>query len=122
MKTILLIDDEKLLLNMLRSMLEREGFGVLEAEDGNRGLQLVREGGVDLVITDIFMPDKEGLETIRELRKVYPHIKIIAISGGSPKAEGFSPLPLAEKLGADHVLPKPFERSELLALIARCLE
>ncbi len=121
MKSILVIDDEEQLVKMVCTMLEREGYRVSVAQNGKQGLRLFRQEPVDLVITDIFMPEKEGLETIRELRREFPGIKIIAMSGGMAKAEGFSALPLAEKLGADHTLVKPFRRTELLSLVAECL-
>jgi len=120
-KSILVIDDEELLVKMVKTMLEREGFRVLVAPNGKQGLKLFREESVDLVITDIFMPEKEGLETIRELRRESPGVKIIAMSGGMARAEGFSALPLAEKLGANHTLLKPFERTELLSAVSDCL-
>jgi DNA-binding response OmpR family regulator len=121
MKSILVIDDEEQLVRMLSTMLEREGYKVVVAQNGKQGMRLFRQEQTDLVITDIFMPEKEGLETIRELRKECPGIKIIAMSGGMARAENFSALPLAEKLGADHTLVKPFGRSELLSLVAECL-
>ncbi|MCU0574161.1 MAG: response regulator [Syntrophobacteraceae bacterium] len=122
MKSILVIDDEELLVRMVKTMLEREGYRVLVAPNGKHGLKLFREEPVDLVITDIFMPEKEGLETIRELRREFPGIKIIAMSGGMARAEGFSALPLAEKLGANHTLLKPFERAQLLSVVSECLQ
>lgn len=122
MKSILVIDDEELLVRMVKTMLEREGYRVLVAPNGKHGLKLFREESIDLVITDIFMPEKEGLETIRELRREFPGIKIIAMSGGMARAEGFSALPLAEKLGANHTLLKPFERTQLLSMVSACLQ
>lgn len=120
-KSILVIDDEELLVKMVKTMLEREGYRVMVAQNGKLGMKLFRQESIDLVITDIFMPEKEGLETIRELRKESPQVKIIAMSGGMTKAEGFSPLPLAEKLGADNTLLKPFGRDQLLTMVAECL-
>lgn len=121
MKSILVIDDEEQLARMVRIMLEREGYRVVVAQNGKEGMKYFRVEPTDLVITDIFMPEKEGLETIRELRKDFPGTKIIAMSGGTSKAEGFSALPLAEKLGATFTLVKPFSRTELLTLVRKCL-
>lgn len=122
MKSILVIDDEEQMANMVRTMLEREGYRVVVARNGREGLRSFRLDPNDLVITDIFMPEKEGLETIREFQKEFPSVKIIAMSGGSSRAEGFSALPLAEKLGASYALEKPFSRDDLLTLVRTCLE
>ncbi len=84
------------------------------------GLQLYREEPVDLIITDVFMPEKEGLETIRELRSEYPEVKIIAISGGG-KNINLDFLPLAKQLGALRTLKKPFDRQEMLDAVQEVL-
>ena len=82
MARILIIDNDVQILNMLRQTLEREGYDVLKASNGKQGIRLHREEPVDLIITDIIMPEKEGIETILELKRDYPDVKIIAISGG----------------------------------------
>ncbi len=82
MPRILVIEDEIQVRRLTRQMLELEGFEVLEAGDGDTGLQMFAENSIDLVITDIIMPGKEGIETILELKQKRPDIKIIAISGG----------------------------------------
>ena len=82
MSKILVIDDDKNIRSLLRDFLERDGYEVMEAENGKVGLKLFRENGADLVITDLIMPEKEGIETIRELRRDFSDVKIIAISGG----------------------------------------
>ena len=102
-------------------MLELEGHEVVDAPDGKLGLQLFREEGADLVITDIIMPEKAGLETIMELRKDYPGVKIIAISGGGA-IEPRVYLHYAKEAGAMRTLPKPFEREELLEGVRELLE
>jgi len=79
---ILVIEDDVQVRALLKKLLESEGYTVLEAENGNIGIRLYHENSVDVVITDLIMPEKEGIETIRELRKIAPQIKIIAISGG----------------------------------------
>jgi len=93
---------------------------VIDAPDGKAGISAFREQGADLIISDIIMPEKEGLETVMELRRDFPEVKIIAISGG-----GFvNPdeyLHLAAKLGAQLTLAKPFERDELLAAVEKLL-
>lgn len=120
MATILVIDDDQHVRGMLRTVLEDFGYNVLEAPDGNVGVQLFSENRVDLIITDIIMPDKEGLETIREIKKSSPDAKIIAISGGAKVGPG-TYLKLAERLGAQRVFEKPIQISVLLSSIAELL-
>ena len=120
MAKILIIDDEEQVRLYLRSILEPEGYEVVEAPDGKVGLQLYREEPVDLIITDVFMPEKEGLETIRELRSEYPEVKIIAISGGGRDID-LDFLPLAKQLGALRTLKKPFDRQEMLDAVKEVL-
>ena len=120
MTTILIIDDEEQMRGMLRKMLERAGYDVLEAMEGEAGLNLYKSAQVDLVITDLLMPGREGLETIMAFKRENPAVRIIAISGGGRDGV-LNFLPAAEKLGAAASLSKPFERQELLATIARVL-
>lgn len=101
---ILIIDDEAPLRVMVRQMLEKADYMVEEANDGAAGLKCVLHNPIDLVITDIFMPDKDGLATILELRAQFPHLKIIAISGGSRRGPDY--LPIAKKLGAQQQFPE----------------
>ncbi len=122
MKRILVIDDDEQLRSMLSRMLQLAGYEVVVAADGEEGIRLFRQNPVDLVITDIFMPEKEGLETIRELHKEFPDLKIIAISGGSNKMGDFSSLPFAKRFGATETLAKPFHKNELLMLVKDVLE
>ena len=113
---ILVIDDEAGLRKTVRGMLEGHGLKVEEAADGEIGMQVFRQLGADVVLCDIFMPTRDGLETIREMRRLAPGVKIIAISGGGPGGS-VDLLPLARRMGAAEVLHKPFGRSELLAAI-----
>lgn len=117
MARILIIDDEELFRQMLRQMLELAGYDVAEAADGVRGIEAFNRDPADLVITDIFMPEKEGIATINELKRDYPKLKIIAVSGGGNKMCGFEYLQFAENVGADRALSKPFERQEILDAI-----
>jgi CheY-like chemotaxis protein len=121
MARILVIDDDSLIRETLRRMLEGAGHEVTEAEDGAAGLKAVSAQRPDLVVTDIYMPGKEGIETIRELRQIVPGLKIIAISGSS-WSSGHDALSSAKLLGADRTLPKPFRREQLLASIRDCLQ
>ena len=90
MSRILLIDDDDQFRGMLQQALRREGYEVVEARDGKEGVICFRTAAIDLVMTDILMPEQEGLQTIRELRAEFPAIKIIAISGGGAGDPEFS--------------------------------
>lgn len=111
---ILVIEDDAEVRNMVCKMLSAEKYDVVSAVNGREGIELMRnKSNIDLVITDLFMPEKEGLETIRELKRDFSTIKILAISGGGrDKAQDF--LMTAEILGADLTLGKPFVKQELL--------
>ncbi|MDY6952940.1 MAG: response regulator, partial [Thermodesulfobacteriota bacterium] len=113
---ILVIDDDVQIRRMLRKLLEGTGYEVTEAPDGRQGISLYRQDPCDLVITDIIMPDKEGLETIRELRRDFPHVKIVAISGGG-RASPDEYLHMAKSFGAKRTLAKPFDQKELLEAV-----
>ncbi len=114
--TILVIDDEAQLRGMMRQMLENEGYVVTEAQNGEEGIRMYRQNPADIIITDIVMPEKEGIETIRELRRDFPDVKIIAVSGGG-RIDPKEYLHLALKIGAAQTLKKPFKRNELLEAI-----
>jgi|NGEPerStandDraft_6_1074524.scaffolds.fasta_scaffold02608_2 CheY-like chemotaxis protein len=120
MAKILVFDDEPSILLMIKKMLERAGHEVDMALNGREGMELLEKNKPDLVITDIIMPEKEGLETIMTLRKKYPEIKIIAISGGGRIGpEGY--LPSAKHLGADMVFQKPLVQKEFMEAVALLL-
>jgi DNA-binding response OmpR family regulator len=121
MARILIIDDDAEFLKMFRQMLERAGHDVIDAPNGEAGLKLFRQDRTQLVITDIFMPEKEGIETILELKREFPTVKIIAISGGGRKEE-YSYLDSVKDLGADRSFTKPFERQEMLETIEELLD
>jgi DNA-binding response OmpR family regulator len=112
MKRILLIEDEEGLRAMVRISLQRMGYAVTEARDGKEAIDLFKNEQVDLVLTDLMMPGKEGLETIRELRKVRPDLKIIAMSGGG-RTGSMDSLKMAKALGAAAVISKPFSFDDL---------
>ncbi|MDI3503486.1 MAG: hypothetical protein PWP64_422 [Candidatus Cloacimonadota bacterium] len=121
MAKILVIEDEQSFRNVLVKMLSKAGYDVRQAGDGNQALEVCAKFMPDLVLTDIIMPDKEGLETIQELLDINPELKIVAMSGGG-KFGPDSYLPLAEKLGAKATLQKPFMREELINTIKAVLE
>jgi DNA-binding response OmpR family regulator len=114
MARILIIDDDDQVRKMLRLTLNAAGFDVVEAQDGNVAMKFFRQDSlVDLVITDLIMPDKEGIETIIELRRDFPQVPIIAISGGG-RIDPDDYLILAKKLGAKITLEKPFSRKDII--------
>lgn len=120
MVRILIIDDEEPIRFTLRAILQKAGYEIAEATNGEEGLALQREQPFDLIITDIIMPEKAGVETIIDLRSNYPDLKIIAISGGG-RTRNLDFLKIAKQYGADKYLTKPFSRDELLAVIQSCL-
>ena len=109
MARILVVDDEVELRTLLRKVLTRRGHDVIEAENGSVAISMVEQGEkLDVIITDIFMPDTDGIEVLRHLRAKYPELKIVVMSGGGNRvSRGY--LPAATALGADHVIEKPFD-------------
>jgi CheY-like chemotaxis protein len=119
MARILVIDDNSTFRWLLRLQLERAGHEVVEAANGAEGIQLYHDRPIDLVLCDLFMPEKEGLETIRELRRA-GETRIIAMTGDAPVAP--SPLlQVAERFGAAQVLSKPFDGETLLHTVREVL-
>ena len=126
MASILIIDDEEDIRDALKMVLESAGHTVRLASNGNEALALQRKVAADLIITDIIMPEKDGVSTIKEIREEFPGIRVIAISGGG----GVQPteyvpdaitttayLVVAKQAGADRVFTKPFERKELIQAV-----
>ena len=120
MSGILIVEDEKDLREMLKISLIRRKFVVYEAENGKEAITHFKPSFTDLVITDLIMPDEDGLKVIIKLRELKPSVKIIAISGGG-KAGPASYLNLAKALGADAIYSKPFSINELIAKIEELL-
>ena len=112
-KKILIVDDEPSVLKMLRKMLKEQPEEILQAEDGEQALELCKEHEIDLVITDIVMPKKHGIDLIMEIKKLSSSLPIIAISGGGGVSGRFNYLEIAELLGANNILHKPFTSSNL---------
>ena len=121
MARILIIDDEPQIRSMLKLMLERDGYEVVEAPDGVEGIRVYRQNPADLIITDLIMPNKDGIGMIIDLKKEFPEVKIIAMSGGGlNKPDGY--LKGAKKLGASCTLTKPIDREEILRVVAAILK
>jgi CheY-like chemotaxis protein len=121
---ILVIDDDDLVRTTVQHMLETKGFEVVVAAQAQTALRVLDDGGVDAVVVDIFMPDMDGLETIRAFRERSPTIAIVAMSGtkfyeGTASAPDF--LLMATKLGANASLRKPFRSRDLIDTIEACL-
>lgn len=117
MKTrILFVDDEPNLLNGLQRLLRpmRQQWEMHFALNGREAMQLMEQTPCDVVVTDLFMPEQEGLETIMALRQTHPATKIIAISGGGYQGKFIRVLDIATKLGADYTLQKPFSSQEMI--------
>jgi CheY-like chemotaxis protein len=123
---ILVIDDDAGMRRTISRILSQAGHEVTEAADGQEGIDLVRTNRPDIVVTDIFMPQKEGFETIQELRQKHPSTLILAVSGGATLniASGHAPdyLSLVQGLGADGTLAKPFRAKDLLLEIDKLLQ
>ena len=117
----MLIDDEIELRATVSRLLQRAGYEVVTAANGAEALATARFVRADLIITDILMPEKEGLETIAELRREFPELPVIAVSGGGI-VDPDSYLALAQKLGADRALAKPFGFQELLSTVQELLD
>lgn len=116
MVTVLIVDDEKGIRDVLRKLLEKLDYRVVTAADGDEGLETFRLECPDLVIIDIIMPNREGIETITLMKRENPDVKILAISGGG-RAHAMDLLAVAPSAGADATLEKPFRAQELLARI-----
>jgi two-component system, chemotaxis family, chemotaxis protein CheY len=117
---ILLIDDDIIVRQTIVNVLTDAGYDVASAADGVAGMRAYHKRKPDLVITDIIMPDQEGIQTLMEIHKVDPSAKVIAISGGG-RTSNVRILDVARTMGASDVLAKPFDLEELLAVVRRWL-
>ena len=116
-KRVLVIDDDPDARVLVQSLLEAEGFEVRTAADGREGLDLQDGEPADVVVTDIFMPNKDGLETIQELRRKFPHTSIVVVSGGGSATRNIDYLHIARLLGATHTLQKPVQPDVLVDVV-----
>ncbi len=120
MAQILVIDDDEIMRDVVVQMLTEAGYSVQSAEDGRKGLRIFYDGAFDLVVTDLIMPEKEGLEVIQELRAHSHSIPIIAISGGGRMSpDGY--LKMAQAFGVDYTFTKPFMIESFLAAVRECV-
>lgn len=121
MARILLLDDEEALLRLMADVLEREGHDVITSTDGRRSEEHDLIMTLDLVVTDLMMPNSDGLEVVRNVRATHPELKILAISGGG-RAISQNFLPAAQAMGADDILNKPFRPSAFLEKVKSLLD
>ncbi len=121
MKKILVVDDDDLIRDLIYEILEPNGYQILLADNGNKALEILDQEEVDLIITDIIMPDKEGIETIIDIKKKLPRAKIIAMSGGG-QLDANSYLSIAKKLGVKATITKPFDPAKLIRTIEEVLQ
>ncbi len=121
MSRILVIDDDEAVNHMIRQLLTAAGHEVEDAPDGARGMRLLERGSFDLVVTDILMPEREGLETIRQIREKSKTLPVIAISGGGRMAPEQC-LAMAQCFGADYTFQKPFDHEAFLGAVRECLD
>jgi DNA-binding response OmpR family regulator len=119
MAKILIIEDDAHVRAAIEHGLTQAGHSIVSTANGKEGLIALRQNAVDLVVTDIFMPEQDGLETITALRRQHPNLPVIAISGGNIVSEAM--LSVARELGAQEVIEKPFGLGSLLAAVGRVL-
>ena len=120
-KKILIIDDDAVMRLTIQGTLKKHGYTTLIAENGDEGVKLYKTEQPDIVITDMLMPNKEGLETISEIRAINPQAKIIAMSGGG-STQNMTFLQLAKKVGANHLLTKPVKPDQLLVAVESLID
>lgn len=117
---VIVIDDQEPIRRVIRRALESEGYEVFDAGDGEAGMQLLRKEGAAMVITDIFMPGQDGIETLLQIRKEFPNVKVVAMSGGGTTGQDL--IEGAKVLGATRTLQKPFTARDVLVLVAEVLQ
>ncbi len=121
MANILIIDDDASIRALLTAILEDENHELREADDGRKGLRMFQEQPADLVITDVLMPEKDGVELIMELKEIDPEAKIIAMSGGGRGLDATFNLRMAQDFGAQRLMVKPFSATEALEAVDEVL-
>ena len=119
---ILVIDDNRDMRDLMRVVLEGAGYTVVLADDGDAGLEAQRHAPAEVVVTDIFMPNCNGFETLERLRSGYPDAKVLVVSGGGARARGPGYLFTAREIGAHAVLAKPFDNEALLGAVRGLLQ
>lgn len=121
MAKILVVDDDRVVRTMVADMLVRDKHEVLAAADGTQAWKILAESPVDLIVTDLVMPEKNGIDLIMDLKINHPKVPIVAISGGGGITGRFDYLPIAKLLGAKSILRKPFHMKELITAVSEAL-
>jgi CheY-like chemotaxis protein len=121
MARVLVVDDVEAIRQAMAIVLENEGHEVVQASDGLDGIRRLREGSIDLLITDVLMPGADGIEVIKAVRQHAPTLKVIAMSGGGNQLPAGFSLKMAQAFGAKAVLYKPFENAELVEMVRSVL-
>lgn len=121
MAKVLIVDDEEFVRGSIRFAMKRAGHETMEAQNGLEADELLLNNSFDLVITDIIMPEKEGISLILDLNKNFPAVKVIAITGGGKETHQKLNLENAAMFGAHATLQKPFSLEELLSTVDKCL-
>jgi DNA-binding NtrC family response regulator len=122
MKKVLIVDDEEMIRNLLTKMLSREGISTRCAEDGSKAIELLEENEFDLIISDLIMPKKEGLEVIMYLKKHNISTPLIVMSGGAKLGTEDVYLTMAKRHGSKYTFQKPFDYESFLSAVKDCLE
>ncbi|CAO3422664.1 response regulator [Azospirillum doebereinerae] len=117
-RTILLVEDTPVIRMALSGYLESQGFAVIEAENGRAAVRALDRHSVDLIVTDVLMPEMDGIELIKAVRTDRPDVKILAMSGGAPGLPAGFLLKMTQMFQADAVLYKPFRNEELAAAVS----
>ena len=115
-KSVLVVDDDKMVLALCKLAFDQHGYRVLVAENGNAALRYLEVGTVDVVLLDILMPEKDGLETLLEIRKRFPQITVLSMCETGPRSK-YDFLSVAKKFGASAVLQKPIRPAEVIQII-----
>lgn len=119
MKHILIVDDDPIIRLATSEVLKSKNYQVSEANDGLEAIAKMEQGGIDLILLDIFMPNKDGFETIGEIRRNFSDVKVVVMSGYEENR--FNPLEYARSLGADEALSKPFSADDLICVLEKHL-
>ena len=122
MGCIVIVDDELHMRLLMQGMLRQDGHDVLLADSATEAMRLVQENTVDLLITDLVMPQTTGIDLIVQIKEAFPNIKVIAVSGGGGITGRFDYLPIAKLVGAGCILSKPFKKEQLCTAVAAALK
>lgn len=121
MAKILIVDDEQNIRNILCETLKKDEYEIFEASSGQEAIELLDANSIDLMITDLVMPGKTGLDLIMEIKEKIPELNIVAISGGGGINGRFDYLPIAQLIGANNIIRKPFSMADIKKIVSDLL-